>query len=768
MIIRYTEWLLRWKYAVVAATITLVVILAAGAGRLHFTNDYRVFFSKENPQLVAFESLQNTYTKNDNVMFVITPKDGKVFTPETLTAVRDITKESWQIPYSIRVDSVTNFQHTRAEDDDLIVGDLVADPKTLGNGDLEQIKTIALNEPMLINRLISKDAAYTGVNVVIQLPGVDQMKENPEVVKFVRKMRDDMLQKYPNIEIRLVGIAMLNNAFPEASQRDGKTLVPLAFIAIIIMVYMLLRGVSGTLATAIVVLFSIVSAMGITGWLGIKLTPPSASAPIIILTLAVANAVHILVAVVHEMHKGYSKYDAIKESVRVNMKPIFLTNLTTVIGFLSMNTSDAPPFRDLGNISAIGIAVSCLYSLTFLPAVMAILPIHSRHIVVGTAPMNKLAEWIIAKRKLLLVVVLSISAVLICMIPLNKLDDVFVNYFDKSVDFRVDTDYATAHLTGTYNIDYSLDSGAPQNVSNPVFLKKVEAFANWYRQQPEVVHVNVITDTFKRLNKNMHSDDPAWYALPENNKLAAQYLLLYEMSLPYGLDLNNQIDVAKRHTRMSVILTTISSSEILALEDRAQQWMKQNAPEMATEGTSPAVMFSHIGMRNIVSMLSGTGIALLTITLVLIISLRSIKYGLITLIPNMLPAAVAFGIWGLVDGEVGLALSIVTAMTLGIVDDDTVHFISNYLRARQEKKLGSADAVRYAFRHVGVAIWVTSAVLIAGFLILSLSAFELNASMGIMTGMVIAIAMVLEFFLLPPLLMKFDHDAPAAHKESHA
>ena len=240
------------------------------------------------------------------------------------------------------------------------------------------------------------------------------------------------------------------------------------------------------------------------------------------------------------------------------------------------------------------------------------------------------------------------------------------------------------------------------------------------------------------------------------------------MSLPYGLDLNNQIDVAKRHTRMSVILKTISSTEILALEQRAQDWMLKNAPGMQTEGTSPAVMFSHIGMRNIVSMLSGTAIALVTITLVLIISLRSIKYGLITLIPNMLPALVAFGIWGLVDGEVGLALSIVTAMTLGIVDDDTVHFISNYLRARQEKNMSSIDSVRYAFRHVGVAIWVTSAVLIVGFLILSLSAFELNASMGVMTGMIIAIAMILEFFLLSPLLILFDQDKSANQKESLA
>lgn len=767
MLKRYTEWLLKWKYAVVAATVMLAILLAAGVTRLHFTNDYRVFFSKENPQLLAFENLQNTYTKNDNVLFVITPKDYNVFTPETLAAVRDITKQSWQIPYSIRVDSITNFQHTSADEDDLIVDDLVPDPETLSEEDLQYIKEVALTEPMLINRLISKDAAYTGVNVVIQLPGVDQLKENPQVVSFARKMRDDMLQKYPNIEIRLVGVAMMNNAFPEASMRDGQTLVPLAFLATIIMVYLLLRGFSGTVATIIVVFFSIVSAMGITGWLGIKLTPPSASAPIIILTLAVANAVHVLVAVVHEMHKGHSKLESIKESVRVNMMPIFLTNLTTVIGFLSMNTSDAPPFRDLGNIAAIGITASFFYSVTFLPAIMAILPIHSRHIVVGTAPMHKLADWIIARRKMLLPVVLLICFIFISMIPLNKLNDVFVNYFDESVDFRVDTDYATAHLTGTYNIDYSLDSGAPQNVSDPKFLQQVEAFSDWYRQQPEVVHVNVITDTFKRLNRNMHGDDLAWYKLPENNKLAAQYLLLYEMSLPYGLDLNNQIDVAKRHTRMSVILKTISSSEILALEQRAQDWMLKNAPGMRTEGTSPAIMFSHIGMRNIVSMLSGTAIALVTITIVLIISLRSIKYGLITLIPNMLPAAVAFGIWGLVDGEVGLALSIVTAMTLGIVDDDTVHFISNYLRGRKERNLSSAEAIHYAFRHVGVAIWVTSAVLIAGFLILSLSAFELNASMGIMTGMIIAIAMILEFFLLSPLLMLFDEDKPANQKESH-
>jgi len=344
------------------------------------------------------------------------------------------------------------------------------------------------------------------------------------------------------------------------------------------------------------------------------------------------------------------------------------------------------------------------------------------------------------------------------MIPLNDLNDIFVNYFDESIEFRRDTDFTTENLTGTYTIAYSLDSGQKEGVSKPEFLAQVEKFSRWYETQNEVLHVSTITDTFKRLNKNMHGDDESYYKLPENRELAAQYLLLYEMSLPYGLDLNNQIDVAKQSTKVNVILKTISSNELLALEKRANDWMKNNTPDIVTDGASPSIMFAHIGKRNIISMLSGTTIALVLISLVLVIALKSFKYGLISLIPNLFPAGVAFGIWGLVVGEVGLALSIVTAMTLGIVVDDTIHFMSKYIRARKEKGLGTHEAVRYAFKNVGVALWVTSAVLISGFMILAQSNFELNSGMGLMTSIIIGVALVLDFLLLPPLLMAIDSD----------
>ena len=557
MIIRYTEWILKWRYLVLLLSVGVVLAFASGVSKLSFTNDYRVFFSEDNPQLNAFENLQNTYTKNDNVLFVITPKDGKVFTNEALTAIQDITEQSWQIPYSIRVDSITNFQHTYAEEDDLVVDDLVPEPGTMTEEDLAYVQNVAVNEPMLINRLISEDSAYTGVNVIIQLPGVNQMVENPEVIQFVRKMRDDYAEKYPNIEIRLVGIILMNNAFPEASQKDGQTLIPMAFVAIIIALLLLLRGLSGTAATVILVMFSIMAGMGLAGHLGIRLTPPSASAPIIILTIAIAGAVHLLVTMLQEIHRGMSKHDAIVESMRVNFHPIFLTSLTTTLGFLSLNSSDAPPFGDLGNISTFGVIAAFLLTVTFLPAVMYMLPIKAKHFVVGTSTMAKLGDFVVTKRTPLMFTIGITVLVIISLIPRNELNDVFVNYFDESVPFRVDTDYATENLTGTYTISYSVDSGKPEHVSDPEFLRKIDAFTNWYREQPEVIHVSSITDTFKRLNKNMHGDDPSYYKLPENRELAAQYLLLYEMSLPYGLDLNNQIDVAKQATRINVTLETI-------------------------------------------------------------------------------------------------------------------------------------------------------------------------------------------------------------------
>jgi predicted RND superfamily exporter protein len=295
----------------------------------------------------------------------------------------------------------------------------------------------------------------------------------------------------------------------------------------------------------------------------------------------------------------------------------------------------------------------------------------------------------------------------------------------------------------------------------------VEEFALWYRKQPSTIHVSTFTDVMKRLNKNMHADDPAYYSLPESRELAAQYLLLYEMSLPYGLDLNNQINIDKSATRFVVTFEDLSAKDIIKFSSAGEQWLKENAPDyMFSYGSSPSVMFANISGLNIRSMIKGSLLALFLISGIMIFALKNLKIGLISIIPNLMPAVMAFGLWGITSGQIDLGLSIVLGMSLGIVVDDSIHFLSKYLRARREKEMNSHEAVRYAFSTVGVALIVTSLILVVGFTVLSFSAFSMNSGMALLTAITLAIALLADFLFLPPLLMRLEALVPSVKRDS--
>jgi predicted RND superfamily exporter protein len=751
-------WVLKYRWIIIILTVLLVMGAASGGRFLVFKADYRIFFSSDNPQLQAFDNLEKTYSRNDNVLFVITPKDGNVFSRETLDVIETLTEKAWQIPYSTRVDSVTNFQHTYAEGDDLIVEDLVSDARNLSSEDLERIKNVAVNEPLLKQRLVSPTGHVASVSALISLPNVDQTKEVPEVINYARKLAAETSAAAPHVDVRLSGMVPMNNAFAESAQGDMQTLVPISFAVMFIILLFLLKSFATTFGTILVIFLSIMTGMGLGGYIGFPLTGPSVSSMTIILTVAIANSVHVLTTFLHGMRQGKEKNEAIIETLRINLQPVFLASITTMIGFLTMNFSEVPPFQHLGNFVAMGVVASFILSVTFLPALVSVLPVRTKVEKEESDPlMVKLGDFVVSRQKQLMYGMGVLILILVVFVPKNELNDVFVHYFDETITFRQDSDYIDKNLTGLYIIDYSLESGQEGGISEPGYLNEVERFANWYRQQPETRHVNIYTEVIKRLNKNMNGDDENFHKIPQERNLAAQYLLMYEMSLPYGLDLNNQINIDKSALRMTVSIKTMSSNEILALEKRAANWISENAKYIKkADGTGPTVMFANIGQRNINSMLVGTTLALVLISAILIFAFRSLKTGLISMIPNLVPAAMGFGLWGIFVGEVGLALSVVTTMTLGIVVDDTVHFLSKYLRAKREYGYTAANAVRYAFTHVGRALLTTSIVLVAGFMVLAQSHFELNSGMGLLTAAIITFALLADFFFLPPLLMKLE------------
>lgn len=755
------NFLLKSRWLVLFVILLTFAGMFMGGEKLSFNNNYRVFFGDDNPDLQAFDDLQALYTKTDNAVFVLKPKDGNAFSREVLSAIQYITEESWKLPRATRVDSLTNYQHTEAVGDDLTVADLVeGDPQELTDAELAKIRKVALNEPLLLSRVVNPEGTAAGVAVTVSLDEDDPAAVSGIVAK-ANEMLDKVRAEHPDIDIRASGIVYMNGAFEAASMNDLQTLIPLMYAILLFSMVIFLRSLFGTIATLFVIFFSAAGAMGIAGWMGVQLTPPSATAPTIILTLAIADSIHIIVTMLKEMQNGMTKREAIVESLRINLQPVFLTSVTTAIGFLSLNFSDAPPFHDLGNIVAVGVILAFFYSVTLLPILLSLFPIKTpkRKVKGRKDYMDDFASFVIAKHKILLPI--SVAVVLMLGVAMSKieLNDQFVQYFSEDIAFRGDTEFMIENLTGVYQLEFSVGANGSQAITEPEYIAKLDEFALWLREQPEVMNVYSLTDIAKRLNKNMHGDDPAWYRVTETREMAAQYLLLYEFSLPYGLDLNDRMNVDKSATRLTATTIDLSTKDFLGLKNRAEGWLHDNTPEhMHSVATSPMVMFSFISKRNIEQMLLGNFVAIIVISIAIMLALKSFRMGMISLIPNLVPAIMGFGIWAIFIGQINMAVAVITAIALGIIVDDTVHFLSKYLRGRREKGLSAEEAVRYSFNMVGTALVVTTLVLVIGFLVLTLSSFQMNSHMGALTAITIGCALIADFFLLPSLLIKLDKD----------
>lgn len=759
---KYFELVVDFRYSAIILALALCIFSSVGISKLKIVSDFEVFFGEDNPELIAFHELQDVYGKSDNVIFIVTPENKNVFSKESLNAVLDLTAKSWMLPYSLRVESITNYQHTSVDNDDLDVSNLI-ESGAMSDARLSLAKEVALSEVSLKNRLINTDASVTGVLVTFQLPRIDKNKEIQEVILAVKNIRDE-INKNHVVNVRLQGRIVNSNAFREMSLKDMKELVPLAFLIAMFCVTFYFFYVSRSFITVLgatftsfsVIAFSILTALGFAGHVGINITPPIANAPAMILTLAVADSMHLFVSFFHELRNGNTRHDAMKLSLRANYSPVFITSITTVIGFLSLNYSDSPPFRDLGNVVAVGVIAAWFYSVVLLPAMLQILPVNAKHKNNDNdnGIMESIGYWVINNYKRILFYMTPIIILAIAFIPVNNLNDVWAEYFDESTVQRQNSDYLRENLTSAQLMEFSLAASSEGGVNDIDYLRTVDDFTAWLRIHPHVYYVFSYTDVLKRINKTMHNDDANWYTLPSSRNLAAQYSLLYEMSLPYGLDMSNQVSINKDATRLIVAVKNSSTHSMLELQKDAYSWLTENAPKtMLHRGSSSDVMFAHMSYRNSKSMLVGTAIGLLLISIVLIVALRSWKYGALSLIPNIIPAAVGFGIWGLFIGEVGLSLSVVAGMTMGIVVDFSVHFLSKYLTSKRQFNQSTEKAIIYSFQTVGIALVVTAVILVANFTVLASSSFALNSDMGLLTTGIIIIALAVNMLFLPSLLV---------------
>ena len=737
-------------------TLILAFVVYAGLPNLRLDTDGRVFMGPNNPDKQTLDLFEQEFAKDDNLNILLIPEDGVIFTPENLKIIEELTEDAWNLPYVRLVNSITRFQNTYSEDDMLVVEDLVPDPFSVNEAAAMQAKKIAQSRIEVKGTLINEDASVSVISIIFRLPGLDLASEIPTIMAeanpLIKKYRED----YPNVSFQLTGSVPVGEAFAQASQKDGQSLTPAMLVAMLLIVGLLLRTVLGVLSILLIAVLSALVSLGALGWSLIPLNSATAIAPLMIITLAVASTVHILSSVRQTMIETTDRTIWAKKAISDHGLAITVAVFTTAIGFLSLNFSISPPFRQLGNMVAAGMLGIWIFTMFLLPALICWMPIKQ---VSSSALTDRLisvlCEWVIRHQKNLLVFVPVIAICFVAGISQIKLEDDFIRYFDERFEIRQANDFYEDNIGGLNVMEYPVETGIESGINSIEYLKKVESFTNYLREQPEISSVRSITDIIKRLNQNMNGDDPTFYRLPNTDEEASQYLFLYELSLGYGMDLTDQINVDRSAIRVTAYVPRTTTAELQELDLRVQNWFRKNAPNLQSSVTGQTHVYTMISAKDVPAMLQGTTLALIFISGVILLVLRNVKLGLISLIPNLLPAAMAFGLWGYTAGSVTLAVSVVVAMTLGIVVDDTVHFILKYADAKK-KGLSAEDAVRYAFKSVGMALTITSLALVIGFIILGQSGFAVNRDLARLTAVTLAVALFIDFIFLPPLLIWID------------
>lgn len=741
---------LRFPRTTIAVCLGIFLAAALGVFQFKLSDDTRIYFDPDGPEIAALRDFDAKYGQNNNVLMVVWAGGRKITEPDVLAALGDLVSRAWQLPHSTRVDALTNFPHVVSDTDSFSVADLVSDPAHVTPDEAREIERIALEDSLIRNRLLAEDARAAGVLVNFSLPP-EASAEVREIVAAARALVSDFEADHPGIEVKLTGNVVLMSTFSEAAMNDVMVLVPISLVVTALVMFFFVRAVMPSIAILSLLGLSSAAAMGLAGWYGYEINTSTVACPIIIMTVNMAAAVRLVTTALGALGRGLSRGEAISDAVSMNFWPITLTNATTMIGFLSMNLADAPPLREQGNVVVAGLLFAYIFTFTWLPAMLSLMPLRP---VVQRSERVMVHLGHFVNRYYLQLFFICGAVVISCAIWLGniRLDDDFARYFDQRFEFRQASDFAEERLTGLNIIEFDIGAGREDGVFEPAYQAKLAEFEAWLRQQPGVVSVMAISDVTRRVHEAMNAGRVPVDALPADRETIAQYFLLYELSLPFGASLNEQIDVGRSSSRVTAILRNMSSSEIRDINDRAAAWLNENAPpEMHARGVGLNVLFADLSGTNIRSMILATLVSLLAIAVVVSLALRSVVYGMFSILFNVLPSLIGFGLWGLLYQDIGLAASVVLAMTIGLVVDDTIYFLLMYQQAK-DRGLDPEEAINHVFATVGVAMLVITASLAIGFGVLVFSGFEVNRSLGAMTALVIMSNLFIDWLMLPPMM----------------
>ena len=748
-------WLVQHRFRLAVVAVLITIIGGWGVQFTRFDGTNESLFAEADEYKAEVDQARLDFPSSAPRLIMAFEVDGDIFNLRTLTAIDELTRRYIEIDSAIAMSSILTYRVSEADKEILGRSYLFPDLDGVTEADLQQIKTIALNDEDLTQGRLTSAGNVTFANVSYSL-SEDTSEARLAVAESAVVLRDSLRQQYPDIRIYLVGGPMFERESNLAREKDNKVLLPLVVIAGVLSLWFCLGSLLSSIALAVVALMTIIVTVGTHALLDIPLNQISRLGPAVAGIVAFADGIHVLSVYAQKILRGANREQALIESININFRPIALATVTTTMGFLSLNLSSAPAIYGFGNIVAIGVVWAFFFTVFLLPAMILLIPVRNIAKPLGVSGFIEGVLSLVTRReKTLFWGFLGLIILTFFMLPLNKLDNDPFAFIDEGSDLSAVLEIQQREFENDRGLAFVVRSNEYYGITNRDFLDKVDDIATQLEADPQITWVSTYLDYLKLRNKAAN-DDEAFEVIPEDRLTVIDYLVGYQLVAEIDPNLGQIFNKDYSAIYLYAATSGLSDEEILQLANKIELLADNYASEaFQVTHANNTILGARLNQIISTELFTGFSLSLVMITLTMMIGLRSLRYGLLSIAPNVFPITIVFGLWGLLDGNLSPYVLMLLAISIGLVVDDSVHVLSKYKTARDSGK-SPMQSIENSITLAGSAITITTLWMSLGVALMGFSSTEIFKNLTSIITPIIIVALFLDLLFLPSLLTRFD------------
>jgi len=747
-----------WK--LISGFVFMALVLILFLPQLKSDYGVRIWFRTTDPLLKDLDQLEQKFGNDESVVIainVLDPNDERgIFTPERIHVIQELTEQMWLLPEVVRVDSLVNFNYSTVSGDEIQTEAFLKGKNPTAEL-LAEKKKIATSHEILSDQFVSKD----GRTAILSGQLRPDIKGSPDYQLNVEAMNKMMAPyearaKELGISFHYVGASNVNDAYRTVSENDIKVMMPINLLLMVIFLFFVFRTIDAFLVPLALVLLTILMTFGTSALVGYKFDNLSAAIPGILIATCMADSIHILAAYYRARRNGIGSKEAMRETLKKNLLPTFLTSITTAIGFFTLTTTELLPVKNMTLLAGIGVMYAWFLTIFVIVPLLPKLPYRAFRFKEQTKfsfqKAVKITEFL-NEWKIPIFMFFTISTVILGAVGAqNSVNSDPLKHFSPDLKITRDSNFLLEKFGGLSGPQIIVDSGAEDGIKNPEFLKQVELFMAKVRGLPDVNKLSSITPIIKELNQKLHQDNPAFYTIPESREAVAEILLLYSMGLPQGMDLNNQVTLDNRYLRLGLMWNILDAERSIKQIDEIYAIAKTMNLNITVTGK--IVLYHRMIFYIVETFFKSMALALLMIGGIMTLSLGSWRLGILSMLPNLMPLAFGAAIMYWLKYPIDIGTSLVMSVCMGIAVDDTIHFLTDY-KEKIKTSANIEDTIAHVFSDTAPSLIFTTVILTLCFGVFVFCDFVPNINFGILCSVVLTMALACDLIFLPVILLIF-------------